>query len=175
MLAHFAASDGGFFDTSDDHESLIVRPRNLQDNATPSGSAMMARQLLRLAAYTGEARYHEAAEGTLRLLSEAMRQYPQAFGESLNAVDALVAGYNEVAIVGGPDDERTSALLDVIRQPYRPNVITALAEDDVTGSSIIPLLDFQIKRGDVPTVYVCRNFACAMPVTDAEAVRDLLK
>ena len=63
VLEHFGAGDGGFFDTSNDHEALIARPRNMQDNATPSGNAMMARQFIRLAAYTGEARYEEAARG----------------------------------------------------------------------------------------------------------------
>ena len=90
VLAHFRADDGGFYDTSDDHETLIVRPRNLQDNVIPSGNAMMAKQLLRLAAYTGEAGYDEAAREVLRKLSDAMGQYPQAFAESLNAADMLV-------------------------------------------------------------------------------------
>ena len=174
VLAHFAAADGGFFDTSDDHEALIVRPRNVQDNATPSGSAMMARQLLRLAAYTGDARYDQAAEGTLRLLTEALRQYPQAFGESLNAVDMLVNGHQEVAIVGGVDDERTLELLRVVNNDYHPNIITALAETDVADESEIPLLIQRVMRDNTPTVYVCRNFVCAMPVTQPDAMRKLL-
>ncbi|MBZ0299623.1 MAG: thioredoxin domain-containing protein [Anaerolineae bacterium] len=175
VLAHFAAEDGGFFDTSDDHEALIVRPRNVQDNATPSGSAMMTRQLLRLAAYTGEARYEQAAVGALRLLTEALRQYPQAFGESLSAVDMLVSGQQEVAIVGPVDDDRTQALLCVVRDVYRPNTITALAETDAGSVMTIPLLNDRLMRGSTPTVYVCRNFACAMPVTTPDAMRGLLR
>lgn len=169
-LAHFAASEGGFFDTSDEHEKLIVRPRSLQDNATPSGNALMARSLLRLAAYTGDSSYDEGARRTLRLLSEAMRQYPQAFGESLNAVDMLVAGQGEVAIVGDPADE----LLKVVREPYRPNVITALAKSDVADEHVIPLLSYRTMRDGKPTVYVCRNFACKMPVTTPDETRELL-
>ncbi|RMF77958.1 MAG: thioredoxin domain-containing protein [Chloroflexi bacterium] len=174
VLEHFAAEEGGFFDTSDDHETLIVRPRNLQDNATPSGNAMMARQLIRLAAYTGDARYDEAARGTLRLLINAMRQYPQAFGEALNAVDMLVNGVAEVAVVGAKDDADTNALLDVVRKPYRPNVIVALSPEDVDGETTIPLLDYRVMRQGKPTVYVCENFACQMPVTTVEEVRELL-
>ena len=174
VLAHFAAEDGGFFDTSDEHEALIVRPRNVQDNATPSGNAMMARQLLRLAAYTGEARYDHTAENMLKLLTEALRRYPQAFGESLNAVDMRVAGHQEVAIVGPRDDQRTPALLRVVSETYRPNVITALTEVSIEGETDIPLLNYRTMRGDEPAVYVCRNFACAMPVTTPEAMRDLL-
>ena len=174
VLAHFAADEGGFFDTSDDHEALIVRPRNVQDNATPSGNGMIAKQLLRLAAYTGDARYAQAAEGTLRLLAEALRQYPQAFGESLSALDILVKGHQEVAIIGAADDERTRDLLRALHDEYRPNVITALAEADVEGESDIPLLSQRVMREDMPTVYVCRNFVCAMPVTRPDAMRKLL-
>ncbi len=174
VLEHFPAEDGGFFDTSDDHEALIVRPRNVQDNATPSGSAMMARQLLRLAAYTGDARYDQAAEGTLRLLTEALRQFPQAFGESLNALDMLVGGHQEVAMVGPLGAEGTQALRQVLIETYRPNIVTALAEADIEGETSIPLLNYRVMRGGEPTVYVCRNFACAMPVTTPEAMRGLL-
>ncbi len=174
VLAHFPAADGGFFDTSDDHETLIVRPRNVQDNAVPSGNGMIARQLLRLAAYTGKARYEQAAVNTLRLLSEALRQFPQAFGESLSGVDMLVQGHQEVAVIGAADDERTQALLRVVTEAYRPNVITALNETDVEGEAIIPLLNYRVMRGGGPTVYVCRNFVCAMPVTTPDEMRRLL-
>ncbi len=134
----------------------------------------MAKQLVRLAAYTGDARYDQAAEGTLRLLGEALRQYPQAFGESLNALDMLVSGHQEVAIIGAADDERTRALLHIVHEVYRPNVITALAASDVAGEDAVPLLSQRVMRDGVPTVYVCRNFVCAMPVTEPDAMRNLL-
>lgn len=174
VLAKFSAQDGGFFDTSDDHETLIVRPRNLQDNATPSGNSLIARQFLRLAAYTGDERYEQAAHGVLKLLAKVLREYPQAFGEALNALDALVHGLAEVALVGAPEEASTRDLLAEIRQPYRPNVISALAEKDVDGEHPIPLLHHRMRRGGKPTVYVCRNFACRMPVTTRAEVRALL-
>jgi uncharacterized protein len=174
VLARFKAEDGGFFDTSDDHEQLIARPRNMQDNAVPSGNAMMAKSLLRLAAYTGNADYDEAARGTLALLSEAMRQYPQAFGESLCAVDMLVDGLAEVAVIGAPEHTGTIQLLDVARKPYRPNLILASAPIDVLGESTIPLLSYRSQRNELPTVYVCRNFACATPVNTPDAMEPLL-
>jgi len=174
VLKHFRAEDGGFFDTSDDHEALITRPRQLQDNATPSGNAMMAKQLLRLSAYTGDSRYEEAARGVLRPLIPAMQQYPQAFGEALNAADLLVQGIQEVALVGNPVNDATESLLDTVRKPYRPNVIMALARQNVDGEANIPLLSYRTMRNDQPTVYVCRNFTCQMPVTTASEVEELL-
>ncbi|MEL7433795.1 MAG: thioredoxin domain-containing protein, partial [Chloroflexota bacterium] len=160
VLDHFRAEDGGFFDTSDDHEKLIVRPRQLQDNATPSGNSMMAKQLIRLSAYTGDARYDQSARKVLSALAAAMQTYSQAFGEALNATDMLVKGMSEVAIVGNPTQQGTKDLLQQVRLVYRPNVITALARDNVDGETNIPLLNYRSMRNEQPTVYVCQNFAC---------------
>ena len=175
VLKHFPTEDGGFFDTSDDHEALIVRPRNAQDNAVPSGNNMIAKQLIRLAAYTGEAHYDEAARGVLRLLTEALKQYPQAFGEALNATDMLVQGMTEIAIVGEPQVDETQHLLAVLYEIYRPNIIVALTPNDASATMPIPLLNYRTQRDDKPTVYVCRNFACRMPVTSPDEVRGLLE
>lgn len=174
-LRHFRAEDGGFFDTSDDHEALIVRPRSLQDNAAPSGNSMLSKQLLRLSAYTGDARYDEAARGALRPLISAMQQYPQAFGEALNAVDMLVNGLQEVAIVGNPTHTETRAILTELRKPFRPNIVTALARTDNPADAVVPLLSQRVMRDDQPTVYVCRSFACAFPVHSAEETARLLR
>ncbi len=173
-LARFRAPDGGFYDTSDDHETLIARPRSLQDNATPAGSSLIARGLARLAAYTGNGDYSDAAYGTLRLLTAALREYPQAFGEALNAVDLLVSGIDEIAIIGAAENTATQALIDVAQQPYRPNAISALATANVDGEANIPLLSYRTMRGGAPTVYVCRNFACQLPVTTPQEAERLL-
>ena len=174
-LARFRATDGGFYDTSDEHESLIARPRSLQDNATPAGSSLITRGLIELTAYTGNADYADAAHNTLRLLTAAMREYPQAFGEALNAVDMIVGGVAEVAIVGAQDNPATQALLEVTQSSYRPNLIRALAPANVSGEANIPLLSYRVMRGGMPTVYVCRNFACQMPVTTPQEVERLLE
>jgi hypothetical protein len=169
-LEHFPAEEGGFFDTSDDHEKLITRPRQLQDNAVPSGNSLMAKQLLRLAAYTGDEQYDHAARRTLRLIQAALKQYPQAFGEAANAADMLVQGMTEVAIVGNPTQPETQALLHVVRQSYRPNTVIALSRKPLSDEANIPLLSYRTMRNDQPTAYVCRNFACQMPVNEPEAM-----
>ncbi|PJF22504.1 MAG: thioredoxin domain-containing protein, partial [Phototrophicales bacterium] len=174
VLAHFTAADGGFYDTRDDHEQLIVRPRNLQDNAVPSGNSMMAKQLLRLAAYTGNLNYNEAARLGLQLLTEALKQYPQAFGEALNAVDMLVQGVDEIAIIGDPDQDTTQALMAVMTETYCPNAILALSPVNVVDGAVIPLLNGRIQQNGQPTAYVCRNFTCQMPVTSPDDLRRLL-
>ena len=166
-LQRFQASEGGFYDTSDDHEALIVRPRNLQDNVTPSGNAMMAKQLLRLAAYTGEYRYNESGRAVLQILTDAMGQYPQAFAEALNATDMVVGGIVEIAMIGTQASGESSKILRLLRRQFRPNLIVASAPCDVDEHAIIPLLSFRRMLGDETTVYVCRNFACRLPVTTA--------
>ncbi|MBN2472675.1 MAG: thioredoxin domain-containing protein [Anaerolineae bacterium] len=173
-LVRFAAADGGYFDTSDDHERLLVRPRTFQDNASPSGTAVLAKIALRLSAFTGDPRYEEAARGALALLSGAMLEVPLAFGASLNAVDMAVSGLAEVAVVGDPAATETRALLDAIQRPYRPNIITALAPTDAGEDAAIPLLRQRVMRNGQPTVYVCRNFTCANPVTTPEEAAALL-
>lgn len=173
-LEQFPAPEGGFFDTSEDHEELVVRPRSVQDNAVPSGSSKLALVLVKLAAYTGDARYDEAARGSLRLLTNAVQQYPQAFGEAAGAIHLLVTGLHEVAVIGDPTSAETQSLLHEIVRPYRPNVILALASEAVAGEHTIPLLGHRTMRDHQPTVYVCRQFVCQLPVTTVEQVRDLL-
>jgi hypothetical protein len=175
VLKHFAASDYGFFDTSDDHETLIVRPRSLQDNAMPSGNSMIAKQLARLVAYTGDGRYDDAARSALKPMIQAMRMVPQAFGEALNAADNLTNGLVEVALIGNPTHAEMKTILQTLRRSYRPATITALSRQDAGESATIPLLRQRTLRNDLPTVYVCRHFACARPVNTAQEMEELLK
>jgi uncharacterized protein YyaL (SSP411 family) len=140
----------------------------MQDNAIPSGSSMFARDLLRLVAYTANADYDEAARKALSILSAALREYPQAFGEALSAVELIVMGIDEIAIIGEPDEAKP--MLDAVQKPYRPNAVVALFPTDVEGEASIPLLNYRSMRDGLPTAYVCRQFACKLPVTTVEAL-----
>ncbi|MGQ9815233.1 MAG: thioredoxin domain-containing protein [Candidatus Roseilinea sp.] len=163
-LAHFRAEDGGFYDTSDDHEQLVTRPRDLQDNAVPSGNAMAAAVLLKLGAYTGEARYIEIAESLLGRVQDAMQRYPTAFGQWLIAHDLAVNAPLEIALAGNPNAADTQALLQVAFSGFRPNQVVALKQPG--ESSPIPLLEGREQIVGKATAYVCRRFACQMPVTE---------
>ena len=107
VLARFADPAGGFFDTADDHERLVARPKDVQDNAVPSGNAMATLVLLRLAAWTGEGRYRDAAERALRTVVSFVDRYPTGFAQWLSAMDLALAPVVEVAIVGEPGDPAT--------------------------------------------------------------------
>jgi uncharacterized protein len=168
ILEHFVDPAGGFFDTADDHEALVARPKDPQDNATPSGGSMATRVLLRLGALTGDRRYRDAAERALATVTPFLARYPTGFGNWLSAATLAVDGIAEVAIVGDPSDPETRSLLEAARAGEPPNVVIALSPDP--AGSVVPLLADRTRIGGRPTAYVCRDFACRLPVTDAEAL-----
>ena len=165
VLARFVDPDGGFFDTADDHERLVTRPKDVQDNAVPSGNAMAARVLLRLAAWTGAGEYRAAGERALRSVVPYVARYPTGFAQWLSAMDLALGPVVEVAVVGAADDPATAALVAEVRRGWHPNQVVALAADP--GTSTVPLLADRVALDGRPTAYVCRGFVCRLPVTDA--------
>jgi uncharacterized protein YyaL (SSP411 family) len=169
VIAHFQAPNGGFFDTSDDHESLITRPRDLQDNATPSGNAMATTVLLKLAGLTNEVRYVDIAHEALAQMESMMAQYPLGFGQWLQALSYTLAKPKEIAIVGDPDSADTQALLRIARDGYRPFQVIALGAQDTQAAAIPLLQDRGLVKGRA-AAYVCRDFACQAPITEQEVL-----
>ena len=174
MIEHFSAPGGGFFDTSDDHEALIVRPRELQDNAVPSGNGMAAWVLLRLSGLAVEPRYLDLALRSLGAMQPMMARYPLGFGQWLTALDYALAHPRDVAIVGDPQAADTRALLQVCRTGYRPHQIVALAAPGAEPSAV-PLLRDRGQIEGQATAYVCLDFTCRRPVTDPEALQTHLE
>ncbi|MEA2520260.1 MAG: uncharacterized protein QOF49_2340, partial [Chloroflexota bacterium] len=168
ILSRFADPAGGFFDTADDHETLVTRPKDPQDNATPAGGSMATLVLLRLAALTGDDRYRAAAERALASVGSFLGRYPTGFANWLSAGELAVNGIVELGIVGEPGDDGTQALLDAARSTRRADLVVAVAADP--DRSAIPLLHHRHAIDGKPTAYVCRGFACRLPVTDAAAL-----
>jgi uncharacterized protein YyaL (SSP411 family) len=168
ILSEFADPAGGFFDTGDRHERLITRPKDLQDNAVPSGNGMAVTVLLKLAALTGEGRYRDAAERALGLVGSVLARYPGAFGQWLSALDFALADVVEVALVGDPAEAATTRLLGPTRLGYQPHLVVACAGDP--GASTIELIGSRFRLDGRPTAFVCRDFACRQPVTEPEAL-----
>ncbi|MGQ9598378.1 MAG: thioredoxin domain-containing protein [Anaerolineae bacterium] len=174
MLTHFQAADGGFFDTSNDHESLIIRPRDLQDNATPSGNAMAVTALLKLAGLSFDQRYVNISRRALAQIQSAMAQYPLGFGQWLQALAYVLSPPMEIAIIGHPETADTQALLRVVRDGYRPFQVVALAAPSVQLSPVPLLQDRSLVAGRA-AAYVCRGFVCQTPVTEPEDLQALLE
>jgi uncharacterized protein YyaL (SSP411 family) len=170
IIEHFSAPVG-FFDTSDGHETLIVRPRELQDNAVPCGNAMAACVLSRLAGLAVEPRYAELVQAMLGQMQPLMAQYPLGFAQWLIALDYLLSHPREIAIVGDPEADDTRRLLDVC-SGYSPHQIVAMGSPDAEES--VPLLQ---NRGQVEghaAAYVCVDYVCSLPVTDPGALQALI-
>ncbi len=155
---------GGFFSTAADGEQLAARRKELEDSPLPSGGSAAALALLRLALLSGEARYEQAAVGQLRLMRPFVARHPHAFGHALQAIDLLVGPAQELALVG---DELTD-FERVVRSQLRPRLVIA-GGDGVTASPV-PLLQERTAVGGSSAAYLCQNFACAAPLTDAAAL-----
>jgi uncharacterized protein YyaL (SSP411 family) len=161
---------GGFFFTASDHESLISRPKDLYDNATPSGNSVAACAFLRLSRLTAEERWATYAERILKMLALPMSRYPSAFGNALCALDFHLARPREIAIAGNPSDGAAQRLVDEVRRRYLPNAVVAC------GTEERPAL--LAGRGPVdgkPAAYVCENYTCRAPVVNAAELANLLE
>ncbi len=173
VLDRFTDPTGGFFDTADDHERLITRPKDVQDNATPSGNAMATHVLLWMHALTGDERYRAAAEASIRTILPLTARQPTAFAKWLTTIALSLTPIAEIAIVGDPDEPGAQELLAVAAGGFHPGRVVALAPDPAV--SAVPLLEGRMRLRDRPTAYVCRGFACLVPVTDADALETQLR
>ncbi|MBI4898419.1 MAG: thioredoxin domain-containing protein [Actinobacteria bacterium] len=168
MIDLFADDEGGFFTTAHDHEALLVRRKDMDDAPIPGGNASAALTLLRLAAFTGDSSFRRRGEQTLKILSGMAARYPTGFGAALQAIDLMLGGITEVAIVGNDPAELRSAL----NEDHNPHRVVAGAIS--TAGTPVPLLEERSTTGETPTAFVCRNFTCSRPVTTADELRGQL-
>jgi uncharacterized protein YyaL (SSP411 family) len=152
---------GGFFQTPYDGEQLVARKKELDDHPTPSGNAMLAYVLLRLARIWGDDELERRGVSVLRIVRDALTRAPTAFGWLLVALDQHLAPHREIAIAGPPD------------APVARAAISAAAETDVIAfgpADDVPLLAGRTEVDGKAAVYVCERFVCALPVTDPAAL-----
>ncbi|GAB4424673.1 MAG: thioredoxin domain-containing protein [Chloroflexi bacterium OHK40] len=162
---------GGFYDTARDQAALVTRPRDVGDNATPSGHSVAAEALVRLAALTGREHYRQHAEQVIAGQAELIGRFPAGFGRMLCAADLAIGPIQELAIVGDPLDARTQALRAVAHRAYRPHLVIAhLTPGDEQAAALTPLLEGREAIGGRATAYVCERFTCKLPVNEPEAL-----
>jgi uncharacterized protein YyaL (SSP411 family) len=158
-----------FYDTPADHEELVTRPRDVYDNATPSGNSVAVEVMLRLALLLDRNDYRERAGEVLEEMGGGMEKIPSAFGRLIAALDFATSGTREIAIIGDPEAPDTRALIDVVYARYLPNkVVAGRTEDDAESAGLIPLLAQRPARDDKATAYVCEGYACQVPTTDPQ-------
>ena len=161
--------NGGFFDTPTDHETLITRPKDLFDNATPSGNSVAADVLLRLAILFGDERYAVAATKTLEAIAPLAERYPSGFGLLLGVAEWRAGQPKEIAITGPLDDAAFRALRRIAGEEYLPHRVL-LAGD---GAADLPLME--CRPADRVLAYVCEAYMCVEPTADPERLRALLQ
>ena len=168
VLTHFRA-ENGFYDTADDGSALIVRPKELQDNAVPSGNAIAVTVLQELSRLSLAPQYAELAHASLRAVQPLLARYPLGFGQWLNALDAALSSGTEIAIVGDLSTGESKDLLRICRAGYAPHRLVAAGFGNVP-----PLLEHRHPQGGQPTAYVCRGATCLPPTTAPEGLRKVL-
>ncbi len=174
LVALFADDDrGGFFTTGIDAEALIVRPKDYQDNATPSENSLAADGLLRLAALTGDAAAAQRAERWISTMAPVLGEHPTAFAYLLEALERVVRPPLEVAVVGDAGDPGRDALVAELRRRLLPGAVRVTAAPG-DGADLTPLLADRPTLEGRATAYVCERFACRTPVTDPGALRGQL-
>jgi uncharacterized protein YyaL (SSP411 family) len=173
LVRLFADDDeGGVFTTGVDAESLIVRPKDYQDNATPSENSLAADGFLRLAALTGDTAFEERGARWIRSLAPVVGRHPTAFAFLLEAYERLVTPPIEVAIVGA-DAASADALEGELRRRLVPASVHVRAVDGA-GADLTPLLAERAGHDGGSTAYVCEHFACRQPTTDPAVLREQL-
>jgi uncharacterized protein YyaL (SSP411 family) len=177
MIAEFAdAHHGGFFFTGLRHEALIARQKDIHDNATPSGNGMAATALVRLGALTGRDDLITSGRSALEAIGQVLEREPAAAGQSLIALDFLLAPIQEFAVIAGPDPTEFHAVLEAIATPFRPHKVVApatLANATALSTKMPLLADRPLKAGRT-TTYVCEHFTCREPVVGVAGVEAAL-
>ncbi|MBK6514670.1 MAG: thioredoxin domain-containing protein [Polyangiaceae bacterium] len=166
--AAFAAPMGGYFSTPDDGPRLIVRELPIYDGAEPSGNAVTALNLLRLAELTGDEAYRQRAEGVLSRFSTNLAGGSTAHAKLHTALDTYLDEALQVVVVSPGEGEAEDALLAPLRARFVPNKVVLLARDglDEELRSLSPLLEGKTARRGLPTAYVCIRGSCKLPTTD---------
>jgi uncharacterized protein YyaL (SSP411 family) len=171
MLERFRDPTGGIlYSTTDDHERLLFRPKDFDDNAVPAGNSMAAEALLELALLTGEDRYRQAAEEIMSALAGALASHPLFFGRLLSVLDTHLGNPLEIAIVGSLKSPAAAELFRTLAEAYIPAKVVAAG---AAGSRVPALLADrdQSTAGSSVAAYVCRGFVCSRPVGSADDFR----
>ncbi|MBA3689098.1 MAG: thioredoxin domain-containing protein [Chloroflexi bacterium] len=158
-------ASGTFFDTSEEHDRVVARPRSLIDGATPAANSVAADVLLRLSLLTGEPDHDRRARSILRAAGPALERHPTQFGRMLAAADRALGEPVDAVIVGDQADAAAVALRRAAAKPYQPDLVIAPLTRDA-AFAVWPLFEGKTARDGQATAYVCRGYACEEPTQD---------
>jgi uncharacterized protein YyaL (SSP411 family) len=156
---------GGFWFTRHDHEPLFHRHKPGHDNATPAGNGIAAQALIALGHLSGDTRYVEAAERTLRLFASTLTASPGGHSTLVTALQHLAQPPAVVVLDGEP--AATRDWQRAVERTLRPDVCCI----DVAGAADVPEA---LRKGAAPTsgaaAWVCRGMTCLPAITDDGAL-----
>ena len=172
LLKHFwDEKRGGFFFTPDDGEELIIRTRESNDGAVPSGNSVAMLNLLRLSRFTGDHDLEKRAGEIERAFSNTVKQYPLGYTMFLTGIDFGIGPSYEVVIAGNSDAPDTTVMLQTLRNIFIPNKVIVMRPTEIESPPIDDLAEFvkhHLSIEGKATAYVCQNFACNSPTTDTD-------
>ena len=184
-----------FYDTGSDQENLIIRPRDVTDNALPSGHSMMTGVLIRLSIITGDGDLRTMASDSLRSVRDIMIQFPTGAGHWLSVLDFYLSDHKEAVIItppSSPDANETTdtpaptvipakagiqtpatspaQMLHRLASTYHTSAIVVSAPQDAAAASPWPVFQGRAVIDNKPTAYICRNYACQLPTTNPDTM-----
>ena len=152
-----------FYDTSIDHEDLVIRPRDIADNAIPSGASTACKVLLKLAVYLDDDKMRDIAILSMESAMPLITKAPIAAGEWLNCIEFHIDGSKEIVINGDFNHQGTKRLLSEVYRSFVPNKVILGINGDATYDNF-PLAASKNMLDGKPTAYVCKNYTCDLPV-----------
>jgi hypothetical protein len=170
--------NGAFFSTTAGDASLLLRVKEDYDGAEPSGNSVAAGNLLRLAEITGRAEFRESAERVLAAFGSRLATVPMAVPQMLTACEFQWSGPREIVIAGDRGAPDTQALLRAVHARFLPNRVLLLVDSEQTRAALAagaPAVASMHALDGRAAAYVCRNFACNLPVSEVSALVELLQ
>lgn len=177
MLNYFWDDEnGGLFIYGNDSEQLITRPKEIYDGATPSGNSVATLNFLRLARLTGERELEDLAEQQFKAFSGSIERAPGGYSFMLTALLFAHSRAREVIVVSGTDRHDAAEMLDIVREGFMPFTTSAFYSDEYEHlKRVMPFLENYKSVNGKATAYVCENFSCNRPVTNAGEFKNMLQ
>jgi uncharacterized protein len=169
---------GGFFSSPAGDESLVMRVKDDYDGAEPSGNSVALMNLLRLTQMTNRDEFRQSAARALAAFEQRLSLAPSALPQMMAACEFLLSHPRQIVVAGERNAPDTVALLQVIHTRFMPNRVVLLIDSDETRSRLardIPEVAAMQPLGERAAAYVCRDYACQLPVSDAAALDELLQ
>lgn len=169
--------DDGFFFYGKDGEQLLIRPKEIYDGAMPSGNAVAALNLLRLASFTMDETLQTIADKQIKAFAGSVQEQPTSHSFMLVAMQFALGKRQEIVISGDPNDGLTKSMILEVQKAFCPNAIIALrpqGKADGNMKLFFPAIDQRSSISNQAAVYICENYACRQPIHELETLKEQL-